>query len=392
MIDIFITFFDSIYTNISNVIPLMHLIELIIIFGVGFFFFRRYEQKGEFATQLSDKLDEVQELRKEIQTNFNSLLDNTPGFISVISYEYKFLMVNNEIFKITGIPKEDLLKDKCFNIFGNGDICLDCPTKQAFITKKVCRNIRRAINITDKEIYVELTSVPILGKAGNAKYVIEIARDITEQVIAEKTKENLFMQTIASLSKLIETRDNARGLHSVRVETIAVSIGKSMGLPNDTLKELSIAALLHDIGKIGVSEAILNKPNKLTDTEYALIKNHPTVGYEALINIEPLKNIAESILYHHEKFDGTGYPSQLKGDEIPLISRIISIADVWGALISDRPYRKAYSENEALHLMLQESIAYFDPVIFSHFLKVICANNEQLTALLRKLKDNKIDQ
>lgn len=295
-------------------------------------------------------------------------------------------MVNNEISKAAGMPKADLLKDKCFNVLGNGDICPDCPTKQAFITKKVCRDIKKAINITDKEIYVEITSVPVLGKAGNVKYVIEIARDITEQVVAEKAKENLFIQTIASLSNLIETRDNARGLHSVHVETVAVSIGKSMGLANDTLKELSIAALLHDIGKIGVSETILNKPSKLTDAEYALIKNHPTVGYEALINIEPLKNIAESILYHHEKFDGTGYPSQLKGDEIPIISRIISIADVWGALISDRPYRKAYSEYEALQLILQESIACFDPAIFSHFLKVICANNAQLTVLLREFR------
>jgi PAS domain S-box-containing protein len=391
MIDIVITFFSSIYTNISNVILLIHLIELIVIFGVGFLVFRRYERKDNFATQLSDKLEEVQELREEIQRNFNSLLDNTPCFIGVISSQYKFLMVNNEIAKATGIPKEHLLKDKCFNILGNGDVCPDCPTKKAFLTKSVCRNIKKAINIDDKEIYVEITSVPILGKTGNAKYVIEIARDITEQVIAEKDKENLFIQVIASLSKLIEKRDNATSLHSVRVENIAISIGKSMGLPNGTLKELSIAALLHDIGNIGVSEIILNKPSKLTNTEYALIKKHPTVGYEALINIELLKNIAEGILYHHEKFDGTGYPSQLKGDKIPVISKIISIADVWDALISDRPYRKAYSENEALQIMLQESISYFDPAIFSHFLKVICANNEPLTLLLRKLNDNKMD-
>jgi len=362
-------------TSNHPLLQLVNLVELVTISGISFFFYHRYKLTNNLITDLSSKLAIVQDINNEAHQHFSSLIENIPCFITVISPQHDCLMVNNEITKITGIPKNSLLKEKCFKIFGNGSICPCCPAKKAFITKKVCQAIKTSHIINGKEFHIEITAIPVLNKAGTAaQYIIEITRDITEQLIAKEAKANFLKQTITALSKLIEKRDTNTNAHCIRVEKLAISIGKSMELSKELLDELSMAAILHDIGKIGIPEVVLNKPGKLTADEYSLIRNHPTIGYEALAAIEPFKHIAESILYHHEKFDGTGYPKHLTADQIPINSRIIAIADVWDALISDRPYRKAYPPTEAMQIMLTENNAHFDPAIFQYFLKVV-ANN-----------------
>jgi HD-GYP domain-containing protein (c-di-GMP phosphodiesterase class II) len=137
------------------------------------------------------------------------------------------------------------------------------------------------------------------------------------------------------------------------------------------MEDLKHAAMLHDLGKIGIPDEILLKKGKLTDSEYDIIRKHPQIGAEIIRHIHFLKDVAPIVLYHHERFDGFGYCSGLKGKEIPLGARIIAIADVYQALTSDRPYRKAYSKEEALKIITEGSGTQFDPEIVKVFFEII---------------------
>jgi HD-GYP domain-containing protein (c-di-GMP phosphodiesterase class II) len=130
-------------------------------------------------------------------------------------------------------------------------------------------------------------------------------------------------------------------------------------------------ALLHDMGKIGIPDSILHKPDKLTDEEWTIMRTHPQLAYEMLYPIEYLRPALEIPLTHHEKWDGTGYPRGLKGEEIPIVARLFAVVDVWDALTSDRPYRPAWSQEESLTYIREQSGKHFDPQVVELFFNVI---------------------
>ncbi|MEW6007708.1 MAG: GAF domain-containing protein [bacterium] len=163
-----------------------------------------------------------------------------------------------------------------------------------------------------------------------------------------KDLEDLFISTVTSLAATIDAKDPYTHGHSQRVCEYSFAIGKEMGLLEDEIKELKLSALLHDIGKIGIDEKILRKPAKLTDDEFLEIKKHPGTGANIIDHIKKLKDICPSIRHHHERFSGGGYPDGLKGENIPLFSRIIAVADTYDAMTSDRPYRKGLEPEVAL--------------------------------------------
>lgn len=162
---------------------------------------------------------------------------------------------------------------------------------------------------------------------------------------------------------------NVNGGHPERVSELCVFIARELGLEETDREQLRIAAILHDVGRLGIDDAILAKPGKLTKSQTAAVHEHCRIGYEILSGILPVR-ICEAVLYHQERWDGTGYPSGLRGETIPILSRIIAVADTWDALTNDRPYRKALSFENALHIMnLEES--YFDPQVYAVFLSII---------------------
>jgi HD-GYP domain-containing protein (c-di-GMP phosphodiesterase class II) len=220
---------------------------------------------------------------------------------------------------------------------------------------------------------------------GIADYALEIVLDITKKVQRERENTDLYIQTVTALAKLIEDRDTSTRAHSQRVREVALAIGIELGLPPEVIDEISIAAVLHDIGKIGIPEKILNKPGKLTDKEYELVKLHPQIGYDTLKNISRLKNISEYILYHHERFDGTGYPTQKRGNDIPLVSRILCVADVYEAITSDRVYRKAMTVEQALVVMYKGKGTHFDPEVIDVLFIYLARNDQQFEELLQNI-------
>ncbi|MBN1822940.1 MAG: HD domain-containing protein [Endomicrobiales bacterium] len=159
---------------------------------------------------------------------------------------------------------------------------------------------------------------------------------------------DLFLATIRAMANAIEAKDPYTRGHSERIRDFSMVIAREMGLSEQELKDIEISALLHDVGKIGVPEAVLSKQGKLTETEAWEMMKHPAIGSEMLCGIKQLKNAIPGIRHHQERYDGKGYPDRLKGRDIPLFARIIAVADTFDAMTSDRPYRSALSDLEAI--------------------------------------------
>ena len=180
----------------------------------------------------------------------------------------------------------------------------------------------------------------------------------------------LFYKTIKSISYALDAKDEYTHGHSMRVTLYSLALAKSLKLPEDLLEEIETTGLLHDIGKIAIPEKILLKPGKLTDEEYAVIKTHPELGEHLVNGIGKLKLISNWLKYHHERFDGKGYPEGLVGEQIPISSRIIAIADTYDAMTSSRSYRPALSHEEAISEVKRCSGTQFDPALAELFISI----------------------
>jgi putative nucleotidyltransferase with HDIG domain len=183
--------------------------------------------------------------------------------------------------------------------------------------------------------------------------------------------EQLSCGTLRALARTVDAKSSWTAGHSMRVTNMALKIGAALGLSPDKLDDLHRAALLHDIGKVGVPAAILDKPGALDDDEYALIKKHPSIGARILEPIASYKEIIPMVLQHHERYDGKGYPGGISGDEIDIGARILAVADTFDAVTSDRPYRKGWTLERAIDLITEEASRQFDPDAVDAFLTVM---------------------
>lgn len=186
----------------------------------------------------------------------------------------------------------------------------------------------------------------------------------------ERTNQAL-IESLYAFAKKVKAKDYYEDAQFEDTVSMAVKIAKRLNLSDEMVENIKHAATLHDIGKIGVSKEILLKKGKLNEEEYEAVKRHPQMGAEIIKPIQFLKDLIPIILYHHDRYDGVGNPSGLKGKEIPLGARIIAVIDVYQALISDRPYRKAYNKKEALKIIKEGSAVQFDPDIVKVFLEAI---------------------
>ncbi|MDW8209174.1 MAG: response regulator [Chloroherpetonaceae bacterium] len=178
----------------------------------------------------------------------------------------------------------------------------------------------------------------------------------------------LKFNTVKVLTAAVEAKEPYTAEHSRRVTHLAVNLGQAMGLPEEELRHLEIAAQVHDVGKIGIPDFILHKPGPLTEEEWAEIRKHPEKGAEIVGHVEELAYVAEVVRHHHERVDGSGYPSGLQGDNIPLLSRVIAVADAFEVMTSDRVYRRRFSREEACCRLQSGAGTQFDRAIVDTFL------------------------
>ena len=176
-----------------------------------------------------------------------------------------------------------------------------------------------------------------------------------------RSLERTFLETVEALANALEANDEYTSSHARWITDLALKVGEGFGLDGRALKRLELGALFHDIGKIGIPETILSKPGPLTDGERELIERHPALGEKIIAPIDRLEDVRPIVRHCHERYDGTGYPDGLKGEEIPLESRIILVCDAYHAMITDRPYRKRLSEEEALRRLEEAAGTQFDP-------------------------------
>jgi putative two-component system response regulator len=191
--------------------------------------------------------------------------------------------------------------------------------------------------------------------------------------LEEAHKQLLFAydETIEGWSRAMDLRDKETEGHSQRVTELTLKLASAFGIPKQDLVHVRRGALLHDMGKLGIPDSILLKSGKLTDEEWAFMRQHPQLAHNMLYPIEYLRPAMEIPYCHHEKWDGTGYPRGLQGEQIPLAARLFAIVDVWDALTSDRPYRKAWERDKVLAHIKEESGKHFDPNVVEVFLQII---------------------
>ncbi len=311
-----------------------------------------------FVSDVTDLLMSQEALRKSEEEK-SLILNATKESIVYYDRDLRINWINRAMSKRLGVEVGDLIGKKCFMIWKAGEKCDDC------ILEKVIKSREQKKTELTNEMgeYWLVRAYPVIGPDGDVTGVVEVSEDITERKRASKKLEAAFDALVRIASDIVSAKDPYTAGHQKNVSDLAVAIGKKMGLNYETLTCLKFAGLLHDIGKISIPSEILTRPVKLSNIELSLIKEHSRNGYNILKDIDLPWPIADIVLQHHERLDGSGYPNGLKNDEIRLESRIIAVADVVEAITSHRPYRQALGIEHALNEIKKNSGILYDPAV-----------------------------
>ncbi|HHY25139.1 MAG TPA: diguanylate cyclase [Desulfitobacterium dehalogenans] len=267
-----------------------------------------------------------------------------------------------------GCRQEDLVAR-----IGGDEFIILMPRTNEFEARRVIKGIK-AMALQEKIGGLELSvSFGYETMESSEVKINEILKKAEDYMYKNKLSESpsVRSKTIDTIIKTLHEKNKREEQHSHRVSELCKRTAIELDCSNDEIEELKTVGLLHDIGKIVISETILNKPDKLQDDEWEEIKRHPEIGYRLLCTIKEMSEMAEYVLAHHERWDGTGYPKALKGKEIPLQARIISIADSYDAMISERSYRKALPEEVAVAELMKNAGTQFDPEIVKVFVEKV---------------------
>ncbi|MCK4309468.1 MAG: PAS domain S-box protein [Candidatus Atribacteria bacterium] len=312
----------------------------------------------------------AEEILQKSQQEFASIFDNSPEASVYLDDKNTVLDINSSFSELFGYKLKEI-KGKDIN---SGIIHPPDKIEEAKrLTKKSIKGyinyetIRKKKDGTLFTVSISASSVLIDGQI---KGRIILYQDITQRKQAEQQVKQGYEKlqrtmeaTIYTISKIIETRDPYTAGHQNTVSQLSVAIAQEMKLSEDKIEGIRIAALVHDIGKINIPAEILSKPSKLNEMEFSLIKNHPKVSYDILRKIDFPWPVAQIVLQHHERLNGSGYPQGLKGEKILLEAKIIGVADVAEAMSSHRPYRPAFGIDKALEEISQNRGILYDPEV-----------------------------
>jgi len=284
-----------------------------------------------------------------------------------------------------------LLDQKAAEVIGHPakQVFADFPIPIKRFTHVSYARDETTFEVGGKNVYYEMTVWPLYDSNKKMTGRIYISHDITalkelehelrelnldlEHRVRERTHQlaEAYDTTLEGWARALELRDKETEGHSRRVTKTTVTVARAMGIDEEEVEHIRRGAILHDIGKMGVPDHILRKEGTLTESERQIILKHPETAYDLLKQIPFLEKALEIPYSHHERWDGTGYPRKLKEHAIPLPARIFTIVDVWDALLSDRPYRKAWKREEVVQYLINESGKYFDPCVVNVFLELV---------------------
>ena len=357
-------------------------------------------KKGQFAVIVDDITEKKQ---RQQQIEYLSFYDQLTGLYNRRYYEQELkrldhkqyypltlimadvngLKLTNDAFghnvgdlllqKIATVLKTACRKDDFIARIGGDEFVILLPKTNAKNAEEFINRINKIMETESVEKVILSTSMGYAVKKDSSESINDIFIKAEDDMYRHKIAESksLHSRTVQLIMKTLFERNTREMFHSERVSQLCKEIGLAMNLPKNKVDELKIAGLMHDIGKIGVPESIINKPARLTDDEWNEMKRHPEIGYRILSSSSEFSKIANYILEHHEKFDGTGYPKALKGEEISLEARIITVADSYDAMTKGRVYRKAMSKEDAIAEIIRCSGTQFDPEIVKVFVEKV---------------------
>jgi PAS domain S-box-containing protein/putative nucleotidyltransferase with HDIG domain len=354
-----------------------------------------YDEKGNFLKCRSIVRDNSAKKEFEMKlirasNEWRITFDSMPYGVILLDREFKIIKANQYISTLTGISNKELVGKKCYETVYKSNKPIEFYSQ----TEPGQTLTTETIEFYEPEVnkYFMVYSTPIPDERGLIKAFVHSLVDITESKEKEKTitqSRDAFLNMLKDLDySYKELREIYQGLilsfvntldakspwtkgHSVRVTDYALMIAKGIGLSEYNIEVLNTAALLHDIGKIGTYDTVLDKPARLTEEEFALVKMHPGRGAEILSPIRQFGPILPVIRHHHERIDGRGYPDGLKDKEIPFLARIIHVADSYDSMTADRPYRSAPGKEYAISELKKYTGTQFDPDVVEAFLKVL---------------------
>ena len=309
---------------------------------------------------------------RESEERYRSLFENSFDGVYRTTLEGKYIDVNPSLIKMLGYKNKDEL------------VAIDIH-KQLYVRKEDRpgpsqrnRIFETRLKKKDGSIIEVVINSRVICKDGKPVYYEGIVRDVTERKIAEKKLKESYQKLqktlndiINTLASIIEIRDPYTSGHQKRVATLSAAIAEELGLDRDKVESIEIAALIHDIGKINIPVSILTRPGRLSEIEYDMIKTHSQLGYDMISRIEFPWPIADIILQHHERIDGSGYPKGLKDKYIILEAKILAVADVVEAMTSHRPYRPAPGIKKALEEINQSKGKLYDSKVVNACIKLI---------------------
>jgi PAS domain S-box-containing protein/putative nucleotidyltransferase with HDIG domain len=305
----------------------------------------------------------------ESEGRFRSLIETTSDWVWEVNEKLVYTYVSRKIRDILGYEPEEVV--------GKAPVDL-MPLKEANRVAKVFNDAltqKRPFAFVEnvclhkdgRKVVLETSGVPFFDANGNVSGFRGIDRDVTERKRTEEAAQESFRKlqrtvegTIQAIALTVETRDPYTAGHQRRVTKLAYAIASEMGLPNDQIQRVRIAGLLHDLGKIFIPTEILSKPGQLTEVEFSIIKSHPQAGHEILKDIEFPWPIADVVVQHHERINGSGYPAGLKDEQIVIEAKILAVADVVEAMSSHRPYRPAIGLDKALKEIVNNKGVLYD--------------------------------
>lgn len=313
----------------------------------------------------------------------DKLFEATVDPIVILDNQNHIIDINSAMLVLMEKEASDVIGKPAKVVFENFPIPIKMYTHVTYARTEASFEFR------NKKIYYELTIWPLYDSHKKMIGRIYISHDITalkelenelrklnaelEDRVQARTRElaETYDTTLEGFARALELRDKETEGHSRRVTENTLKLAQRLHISSEALEEIRSGAILHDIGKISIPDEILHKKGKLTKKERAIIQEHPKTAYKLLSPIPFLSKALEIPYCHHEKWDGTGYPRGLKGNDIPVSARIFAVADVWDALSNDRPYNKAWPRKKIIKYFQEQSGKHFDPYIVNIFLKMV---------------------
>lgn len=329
--------------------------------------------------------EKIQIALMESEAQFRLLAENSSDMISKHDTRGTFLYVSPACRRILGYEPEELIGNPVAPLVHPED----AKQLAALLSTPEWKDITvtvdyRARHKNGEYVWIETTARPFHDELSGRQEFQASSRNITERKEAEEQLQHAhadlqdaYDRTIEGWIRALDLRDRETEGHTQRVTNMTEKLARAMGYTDEEIVHIRRGALLHDMGKMGIPDEILQKAGPLTDEEWVIMRRHPEMAHQMLSKILYLKEAITIPYYHHERWDGSGYPHKLKGEEIPLQARMFAVVDVWDALTSDRPYRKRMPQNEVIEYLQKEAGRLFDQQVVEKFIALLATSGDR---------------